>query len=109
MAHIICSSELLRRQKAAGATKPTQDRTDTGKTPAAESQALNIGTPVLVHGKVPGIVRFVGPTAYAERDFVGVELAEPTGKNNGTVKGVTYFTCPPRHGIMVRPSDVQAA
>lgn len=98
-----------RRQKTAGTTTQTPLDTDVNKKPAAESPALKIGTPVLVHGKAPGIIRFVGPTAYAKRDFVGVELAEPTGKNNGTVKGVTYFTCPPRHGIMVRPSDVQAA
>lgn len=97
------------RQKAAVANEPTPFNTDLREKAAVVSPKLKIGTPVLVYGKTPGIVRFVGPTAYAQRDFVGVELAEPTGKNNGTVKGVTYFKCPPRHGIMVRPSDIQAA
>lgn len=26
----------------------------------------------------------------------------PTGKNDGTVQGVQYFTCRPKHGIFVR-------
>jgi kinesin family protein 13 len=33
---------------------------------------------------------------------VGVELDAPTGKNDGTVQGITYFTCRPKHGIFVR-------
>ena len=26
----------------------------------------------------------------------------PTGKNDGTVQGIQYFTCRPKHGIFVR-------
>lgn len=40
-------------------------------------------------------------------DFVGVELDDPLGKNNGTVKGVRYFSCKPKHGLFVRPYDVE--
>lgn len=38
--------------------------------------------------------------------WVGVVLDEAKGKNNGTVQGKTYFTCPDDHGIFVRQSQV---
>ena len=40
-----------------------------------------------------GFVRFVGPTEFAPGIWVGVELEEPRGKNNGTVDGKKYFNC----------------
>ena len=43
----------------------------------------------------------------AKGDWIGVELDEPEGKNNGTVKGKSYFTCAPKHGLIVRPYDVK--
>lgn len=38
--------------------------------------------------------------------WIGVELDEPKGKNNGTVQGKSYFSCPDNHGIFVRASQV---
>ena len=66
-----------------------------------------VGQRVLVqpHGYT-GVVRYYGDTHYASGSFVGIELEEPMGKNNGTVKGQVYFSCAPKHGLMVRPSDV---
>jgi dynactin 1 len=46
---------------------------------------------------------------YAKGEWCGVELDEPEGKNDGTIKGVSYFTCKPKHGLMVRPSEVSIA
>ena len=31
---------------------------------------------------------------------------QPAGKNNGTVKGVKYFSCEPQHGLFVRPTEI---
>jgi len=54
--------------------------------------------------RVGGTVRFVGPVAFAEGIWVGLEIDEPSGKNNGTVKGVEYFNCADLHGLFLRPS-----
>eukprot|EP00928_Gymnodinium_smaydae_P009943 TRINITY_DN13728_c0_g4_i2.p1 TRINITY_DN13728_c0_g4~~TRINITY_DN13728_c0_g4_i2.p1 ORF type:complete len:727 (-),score=122.23 TRINITY_DN13728_c0_g4_i2:159-2267(-) len=54
-----------------------------------------------------GVVRFAGACDFAAGSWVGVELSEPVGKNDGAVKGVRYFECPPKHGIFIRPRSVQ--
>lgn len=56
-----------------------------------------------------GIVRFVGSASFAAGRWVGVELNAPNGKNDGSVAGVAYFSCPPNHGVFVRPSQVKIA
>ncbi|TPX10545.1 uncharacterized protein E0L32_008431, partial [Thyridium curvatum] len=56
-------------------------------------------------GKV-GIVRFVGGTAFAPGEWVGVELDDDTGKNDGSVQGERYFDCEMGHGIFVRPTTI---
>ncbi|EUC66057.1 dynactin [Rhizoctonia solani AG-3 Rhs1AP] len=54
-----------------------------------------------------GTVRFVGNTSFAPGKWVGVELATANGKNDGSVKDIVYFSCPPNHGVFVRPSQVK--
>ena len=34
--------------------------------------------------------------------MIGIELDNPVGKNNGTVKGVSYFECEPKKGLLIR-------
>lgn len=71
--------------------------------------ALQLNQRVLVRGTHLGTVRFVGGVSYAKGEFVGVELDEAVGKNDGQVKGVRYFTCPKNHGLLARPYDVEEA
>lgn len=58
-----------------------------------------------------GTVRFVGaiPSLPAPLGpWVGIELDEPTGRNDGSVKdGTRYFECKPNCGVFVRPERVE--
>ena len=44
-------------------------------------------------------MRFCGKTQFASGIWAGIELDEPAGKNDGSVSGVTYFKCSPKHGM----------
>lgn len=56
--------------------------------------------------QVPGVIRFVGEASFASGPVVGVELDDALGKNDGSVRGERYFSCPPQHGMFVRPTAV---
>jgi DNA repair exonuclease SbcCD ATPase subunit len=53
-----------------------------------------------------GVVRFVGLTDFADGEWVGVEVVGSEGRNDGSVKGQSYFKCLPGQGIFVRPNLV---
>ena len=57
-----------------------------------------------VKGK--GVVRFKGTTSFSSGKWVGVELYEKNGKNDGSLQGVKYFTCQMNYGIFVKPSAI---
>jgi dynactin 1 len=54
-----------------------------------------------------GTCKFVGNTSFAPGRWIGIELFEPAGKNDGTVQGVEYFRCKPNYGVFVRASQVK--
>lgn len=55
---------------------------------------------------IRGIVRYFGTTEFAPGQWVGMELSEPRGKNDGSVKGVRYFSCKMSYGVFVRSRNV---
>ncbi|KAF2715864.1 hypothetical protein K431DRAFT_289871 [Polychaeton citri CBS 116435] len=56
-----------------------------------------------------GSVRYIGDIAEIPGvgAWVGVGLDEPTGNNDGSIKGTTYFECTPKHGVFVRAERVE--
>ncbi|XP_017958970.1 kinesin-like protein KIF13A isoform X3 [Drosophila navojoa] len=62
-----------------------------------------VGESVLIRPyNTSGVISFVGTTHFQPGAWIGVELDTPTGKNDGTVQGIQYFQCKPKHGIFVR-------
>ncbi|ROT42486.1 dynactin [Sodiomyces alkalinus F11] len=53
-----------------------------------------------------GVVRFVGAAHFAPGEWVGIELEEDSGKNDGSVQGERYFDCVMGHGMFVRPTTL---
>uniref|UniRef100_K7FYR2 CAP-Gly domain containing linker protein 3 n=1 Tax=Pelodiscus sinensis TaxID=13735 RepID=K7FYR2_PELSI len=72
-----------------------------------EGLKIELGDQVLVAGQKQGIIRFYGKTDFAPGYWFGIELDKPTGKHDGSVFGVRYFACPPKHGVFAPPSRVQ--
>ncbi|XP_050677950.1 tubulin-folding cofactor B [Leptidea sinapis] len=48
-------------------------------------------------------VKYNGPLEGAKGLWIGVQYDEPRGKNDGSVNGKRYFTCPPKYGGFVKP------
>ncbi|XP_050689682.1 CAP-Gly domain-containing linker protein 4-like isoform X2 [Eriocheir sinensis] len=66
-----------------------------------KAMGLKLGDRVLVSGVKTGVLRFAGTTEFSTGLWAGVELETPTGRHNGTVKGVMYFRCAKNYGIFV--------
>lgn len=63
---------------------------------------LSIGDRVIVSsgmGSRAGILQYVGETKFAPGNWCGVQLDEPSGKNDGTVDGIQYVKYHPHHII----------
>lgn len=55
-----------------------------------------------------GEVKYIGEICLKPGvTFIGVCLDEPLGKNDGTAGEVRYFKCEPKHGVFVRPADIE--
>ena len=67
---------------------------------------LAVGQTVeLADGRI-AVVRFIGQPHFATGDWVGVELEDDSGKNDGSVQGERYFDCQMGRGMFLRPSAV---
>ena len=70
------------------------------------SGSVELRLQVFVHMKLHSS-RYYGKLEFAEGLWCGVELDEPTGKNNGSVRGIRYFSCEQHYGIFVQLSRVE--
>ncbi|GJJ70018.1 hypothetical protein EMPS_02367 [Entomortierella parvispora] len=73
---------------------PSLENVELGDRVAVESMGLT------------GYLRFVGTTEFKGGLWAGIELDTPTGKNDGSVAGVVYFTCRPNCGIFVLAAKI---
>ena len=73
----------------------------------AEISNFQIGQTVELQDGRTATVQFTGTTHFAAGDWLGVELDDATGKNDGAVQGERYFTCSAGYGMFVRPAVAQ--
>lgn len=66
-----------------------------------------LGTIVTTVQGLRGVIRFKGTTSFSPGKWIGIELYEKNGKNDGTVQGVKYFTCQMAYGIFVKPAAIK--
>ncbi|KAG0276325.1 hypothetical protein BGZ95_007696 [Linnemannia exigua] len=70
-------------------------------------EGIELGDRVAVESmSLTGYLRFVGPAHFKTGIWAGIELDTPTGKNDGTVAGVTYFSCRENCGIFVLAAKI---
>jgi tubulin-folding cofactor B len=57
-----------------------------------------------------GTISYIGPVPEIPGlgAWIGITLDEPTGKNDGSVKGKKYFECGKNQGTFVRPERCEA-
>lgn len=74
-------------------------------------KATDLGKRVIFSGNDKrqkyGVLRYVGEPEFAAGVWCGVELDQPTGKNNGSVHGIRYFTCEANCGMFVPVMKVE--
>ena len=78
---------------------------------AAEAAAMKVGDRCVVSlaiGATKGKVQYVGKIPTIGKGWwIGVQYDEAVGKNDGSVKGERFFTCPPNYGGFLRPDKVR--
>jgi len=83
-----------------------ESQTPTSAEPLDENITVGRRCEVFPGGR-RGEIKFVGEApSLGEGIWVGVVLDEPLGKNDGSVQGKRFFTCPPNYGVMVKPDKV---
>lgn len=100
--------EMAARRGGGASAAPAREKVTDPEHMADLAAGVHVGDRCLVSpGEKRGLVRFVGKAAGLPMGYwVGVQLDEPVGKNDGCVKGKRYFECPEGFGTFVRPDSV---
>lgn len=97
--HTSASAASVKPGSPAAASTPKKASSSSS---ASSSSEVKVGDRVVITsaaGARHGTLRFVGKTDFAEGIWAGVELEEPTGKNDGSVAGKKYFECKDLFGL----------
>ena len=84
-------------------------------TPWGAGVDLEAGQSVMVGASSParGTIRYVGAVAFAEGEWVGVEMDDEgvggAGRHDGRVGGLEYFACRPGRGVFVPAATLTRA
>ena len=70
------------------------------------TETLRLGQTVETVTGQHGVVRFIGSIHVSDGTFVGLELPSASGKNDGSVRGERYFSCPPLHGLFIKETSI---
>jgi len=70
--------------------------------PTRAGQSFPLGSSLLLDGVTACKVMFHGETNFGKGAWVGLLLASPTGKNDGSIDGRRYFRAERNHGLFVR-------
>ncbi|KAF1792741.1 CLASP N-terminal domain [Phytophthora cactorum] len=98
----LVSSDVAESTKGAGSASNAMQQVQ-----ALAGFNLDVGDRVCIPDKeLFGFVRFLGEIIGVKGIWVGIELDEAYGKNDGSVKGRCYFRCKPKHGVFARPHQV---
>jgi len=71
-----------------------------------ELSDIQVGQTVELSDGRTAAVQYAGSTHFAAGDWVGVELDDGSGKNDGSVQGRRYFECSAGHGMFLRPAAI---
>lgn len=73
---------------------------------SAELNSSHVNSTVVVGGTQIGVLRYIGNTNFSDEIWCGIELEDKLGLHDGTVKGISYFSCRPGYGLLAPLSKV---
>ena len=68
--------------------------------------SFQLGQTVALKDGRQAIIRFLGSTHFADGEWIGIELEDQSGKNDGSVQGNRYFDCDMGHGMFLREAGI---
>lgn len=68
---------------------------------------LQVNDRLTLGSRFKGTVRYIGEVGSREGRWIGLELDDAVGANDGSVNGVRYFQCADKHGIFVRYEKIR--
>lgn len=97
---------------SSGSTVQSSNEGFIGSSPGSSlnSSKFNVGDRVICNlktGKLNAYIRFIGKTQFGSGIWIGVELINGDGKNDGEIQGVRYFQCPEKKGLFLRPTMIE--